>query len=140
MREAVGLRDVVWSAGAEVQIGHSSVDIALPLERREGEPLPPYDPKDTTTHFHGAVWFPDFAAWTSAAATFGPADPDHARAARRLLSGGPRELAVQPRSELQIKLSDTLTLAVQRRDVPPPARSSRPSCSTRTCGRSARSS
>ena len=108
MREAIGLRDVVWSSGAEAQIGHSSVDIALPLERREGEPLPPYDPKDTTTNFRGAVWFPDLAAWTSAAATFDP----RIRITLGLRAdyfGRPRELAVQPRSELQIKLSDALT-------------------------------
>jgi hypothetical protein len=108
MREAIGLRDVVWSSGAEAQIGHSSVDIALPLERREGEPLPPYDPKDTTTNFHGAVWFPDLAAWTSVAATFDP----RIRVTLGLRGdyfGRPHELAVQPRSELQIKLSDVLT-------------------------------
>jgi hypothetical protein len=107
MREAIGLRDVVWSSGAEVQVGHSSIDIALPLERREGEPLPPYDPKDTATHFRGAVWFPDFAAWTSAAATFDP----RIRVTLGLRAdyfGRPRELAVQPRSELQIKLSEAL--------------------------------
>src|SRR6185295_6716068 len=70
MSQADGLKDVVWSSGAEAQIGHSNTDLALPLERREGEPFPAYDPKDTSSHFSGQVWFPDYAAWTSFAATF----------------------------------------------------------------------
>ncbi|HEX3763387.1 MAG TPA: TonB-dependent receptor [Kofleriaceae bacterium] len=108
MHEAIGLRDVVWSSGVEAQIGRSAVDIALPLERREGEPLPPYDPKDIATHFQGTVWFPDYAAWTSVAASFDP----RIRVTLGMRAdyfGRPHELAVQPRSELQIKLTDQLT-------------------------------
>ena len=108
MDSALGLQQVVWSAGAEAQIGYSSVDIALPLERREGEPFPAYDPKDTATGFHGSVWFPDYAAWTSVGAQFDP----QIRVTLGLRAdyfGRPRELAVQPRSEIKIKLSDTLT-------------------------------
>ncbi len=108
MSEMAGLKDVAWSSGAEAQVGYSSVDLALPLERREGQPLPPYDPKDTTEHFNGSVWFPDFAAWTSIAANFDP---------RIRITNGlrldyfarPDELAVQPRTDIQIKLVDHLT-------------------------------
>jgi hypothetical protein len=108
MKEAAGLKDVAWSTGAEAQVGRSSVDLALPLERREGQPLPPYDPKDTTEHFNGLVWFPDFAAWTSIAASFDP---------RIRVTNGvrldyfarPDELVVEPRSDTQIKLTDQLT-------------------------------
>ena len=59
--EALGLKDVEWRAGAEAQIGHAGIDLALPRERREGEPMGAYDPKDVTTKFNGHVWVPDFA-------------------------------------------------------------------------------
>ncbi|CAN5694403.1 TonB-dependent receptor plug domain-containing protein [soil metagenome] len=108
MAKAWGLKDVVWTAGGEAQVGYSNVDLAIPIERREGEPYPAYDPKDTTSHFTGSVWFPDYAAWTSLEASFDP---------RIRLTGGlrvdyfgrPHELALEPRSEIQIKLDPTLT-------------------------------
>jgi len=106
--EAAGLKDVVWSAGAEVQVGHSNTDLAIPLERREGEPFPPYDPRDTTSRFKGSVWYPDYAAWTSVAATFDP----RVRVTTGLRAdvfGRPGEVAVQPRGEVQVKLTRTLT-------------------------------
>lgn len=105
---ALGLKDVIWSSGAEAQIGHSDVDIALPLERREGEPYPAYDPKDTATQFRGAVWFPDYAVWSSIAATLDP----RIRVTNGLridYFGRPNEVAIQPRAEIQIKLHDALT-------------------------------
>jgi hypothetical protein len=106
--EAGGLQDVVWSTGAEIQLGHSTVDLAIPLERREGEPFPPYDPKDTTSRFMGSVWFPDFAAWSSLSASFDPRV--RLTAGLRVDAfGRPREVVAQPRGELQIKLTDTLT-------------------------------
>jgi hypothetical protein len=108
VEKAFGLKDVVWSAGTEAQIGYSSVDIALPLERREGEPYTVYDPKDTTSHFTGSVWFPDYAAWTSLAATFDP----RIRITNGLrldYFGRPNEVAIQPRTEIQIKLNSMLT-------------------------------
>jgi TonB-dependent receptor-like protein/carboxypeptidase family protein len=108
MDSALGLKQVVWSAGAEAQIGYSTVDIALPLERREGEPFPAYDPKDTATGFRGSVWFPDYAAWTSVGAQFDP-QIRVTLGMRADYFGRPRELAVQPRSEIKIKLTDTLT-------------------------------
>jgi hypothetical protein len=109
MQHGLGLKDLVWSAGAEAQIGHSNVDIALPLERREGEAYPPYDPKDTTSHFIGNVWYPDYAAWTSAAANFDPRIRILA-GLRADYFGRPDELALQPRTETAIKLHDTLTM------------------------------
>lgn len=106
--DAMGLKNVVWTSGAEAQIGYSSIDIALPLERREGQPLPAYDPKDTSTHFSGSVWYPDFAAWTSVAADFDP----RIRVTTGLRAdyfARPADLSVQPRAELKVKLTDTLT-------------------------------
>ncbi|MBC7978396.1 MAG: TonB-dependent receptor plug domain-containing protein, partial [Myxococcales bacterium] len=108
MAKALGLKDVVWSSGAEAQIGYSTIDIAIPLERREGEPFPAYDPEDTTTNFQGSVWFPDFAAWTSVAASFDP----RVRVTLGLRADAfarPGEIAVQPRSEIQVRLTDTLS-------------------------------
>jgi len=106
--KALGLEDVVWSAGTEAQIGHSTTDLAIPLERREGEPFPPYDPKDTSSKFRGSVWFPDYAAWTSLAANFDP---------RVRITTGVRadvfsrsgEVAIQPRGEVQVKLTKGLS-------------------------------
>jgi len=106
--DAIGLKDVVWTSGAEAQIGYSDIALALPLEQREGQPPPTYDPKDTSSKFTGSVWFPDFAAWTSVAASFDP---------RIRITTGVRadyfgrggELAVQPRSEIQLKLNPQLT-------------------------------
>lgn len=106
--KAAGLADVVWSAGAEAQIGYSTVDLAIPLERREGEPYPPYDPKDTTSEFKGSVWFPDYAAWTSLSANVDP----RVRVTTGLradLFGRPGEVAIQPRGEVQVKLTGALS-------------------------------
>ncbi|HEY6177164.1 MAG TPA: TonB-dependent receptor, partial [Kofleriaceae bacterium] len=108
MDHAAGLKDVVWSSGAEAQIGYSTVELALPLERREGEPFPAYDPKDTSTAFKGSVWFPDLAAWTSITAAF----DERIRVTAGLRAdyfGRPREIAAEPRAETQIKLTDTLS-------------------------------
>lgn len=104
MAKAVGLSDVVWRAGAEAQLGFSSIDIAIPLERRDGEPFSTYDPKDTATNFEGSVSFPDAAAWSSLAASLDP----RVRLTLGLrvdAFGRPREAAVQPRGEVKLKLS-----------------------------------
>ncbi|HEY0484546.1 MAG TPA: TonB-dependent receptor [Kofleriaceae bacterium] len=108
MATAAGLNDVVWSSGGEAQIGYSSVDLALPLERREGEPFPAYDPRDTTSAFKGSMWVPDFAAWSSVAARFDPRIRV-TLGARADVFGRPREVAIQPRGEIQIKLAETLS-------------------------------
>jgi hypothetical protein len=102
-----GLQNVVWLAGAEAQISHVDLDLAVPLEQREGEPNPAQDPKDMTTRFTGGFWVPDTAAWTSLAADLHP---------RIRLTAGVRgdrygrtdELVIEPRAELQIKLPYTL--------------------------------
>jgi len=106
--KAFGLKDVVWSSGAEAQIGHSTTELAIPLERREGEPFPPYDPKDTSSRFKGSVWFPDFAAWSSVAASFDKRFrvTTGVRADMFARSG---EVRIQPRSELQIKITPAWT-------------------------------
>jgi hypothetical protein len=106
--EAIGLKDVVWSSGAEAQVGHTKVDIAIPLERRDGEAFQAYDPKDVTTTYKGSIWYPDYAAWTSIAANFDP----RIRITNGLrldLYGRSGELAIQPRTDIQIKVQKALT-------------------------------
>jgi hypothetical protein len=108
MPAAAGLKDVVWSTGAEAQIGYSSVDLAIPLERREGEAFAAYDPKDTTSTFKGSVWYPDYATWSSIAASFDP----KVRVTLGLRAdyfGRAGEVALQPRGEVQVKLAENLS-------------------------------
>jgi hypothetical protein len=103
-----GLSNVVWRIGAEASIGRSTVDIALPIEQREGEPMRAYDPKDTSTRFSGTFWVPDFAGWTALTANLDP----QIRATVGLRSdvfARIGEVALEPRGELQIKLPAALT-------------------------------
>jgi Carboxypeptidase regulatory-like domain/TonB-dependent Receptor Plug Domain len=103
-----GLSNVVWRIGAEAAVGRSSLDIALPLEQREGEPMKAFDPKDTSTRFNGSFWIPDFAGWTALSANIDP---------RIRVTAGLRsdvfarinEADLEPRGELQIKLPASLT-------------------------------
>jgi hypothetical protein len=103
-----GLSNVVWRLGAEASVGRTSIDIALPIERREGEPMPAYDPKDTSTQFRGSFWIPDFAGWTALTANLDP----QIRATiglRADVFARIGEAALEPRGELQIKLPASLT-------------------------------
>jgi hypothetical protein len=103
-----GLGDLTWRLGTELAVSRSTIDLALPADRREGQPPPPDDPMDTTQQFHGAIWTPDFAAWTSASASLDP---------RIRLTAGVRldafehirAFAIQPRGELAIKLTPAVT-------------------------------
>ncbi|HSS01374.1 MAG TPA: TonB-dependent receptor plug domain-containing protein [Kofleriaceae bacterium] len=104
----IGLSKVVWRVGGEAQIGRSSIDLALPLEQREGEPPPAYDPKDTSTTFKGSFWVPDFAGWTALTADIDP----RIRATigmRTDIFSRIGEANVEPRGELQVKLPGSLT-------------------------------
>jgi outer membrane receptor protein involved in Fe transport len=103
-----GLSNVEWKFGAEAQVGREIVDLALPRERREGEPMGAIDPKDVTQTFHGSFWLPDFAQWMSVAANLDP---------KIRVTAGLRadetvhneEYALQPRGKLEYKISSTLT-------------------------------
>jgi hypothetical protein len=103
-----GLSKLEWRTGAEAQVGRPSLDLALPLERREGQPMPPRNPKDTSVRFNGAFWIPDFAAWTSVSANLDPA----IRATVGVRSDAFAridEIDLEPRGEIQIKLPAHLT-------------------------------
>jgi hypothetical protein len=103
-KQAAGLTDVVWRAGAELVVGRSSIDLALPVETREGEPMAQFDPDDTSVTFHGKVWLPNFAAWTATTANLDPRIRATA-GVRAEVFGRPEEVAIQPRGELQVKLA-----------------------------------
>ncbi|MBS1120542.1 MAG: TonB-dependent receptor [Deltaproteobacteria bacterium] len=107
--KAAGLTDVVWRTGAESQIGRTSIDLALPSEMREGEPMPEFDPKDTSTRFTGAIWTPDFTAWTAVTANLDP-KIRATTGVRAEVFGRAGEFALQPRGEIQAKLAKPWTL------------------------------
>ena len=102
--EAIGLKDVEWRVGGEVQVGRGDIEIAIPVEQREGEGNPVFDPMDTSTRFDGAIWVPDFAAWTATSATFHPRVRVSA-GIRADIYGRPGEVLLQPRGEAQFKLA-----------------------------------
>jgi outer membrane receptor protein involved in Fe transport len=108
-QKAAGLTDVVWRTGGEVQVGRYGVDLALPVEPREGEPMPEMDPDDISTRFDGTIYTPDFAGWTAVTANL----DQRIRATtgvRADFFGRARQLAIQPRGELQVKLSKPWTV------------------------------
>ncbi|NVB79574.1 MAG: TonB-dependent receptor plug domain-containing protein [Kofleriaceae bacterium] len=106
--KALGLSNVEWRGGAEAQVGRTNLDMAAPSDIRDGESFMGYDPRDTSSQFHGTYWNPDFAAWTSVAANLDP---------RIRVTLGMRgdaftrnnDVALQPRGELKIKLTPQLT-------------------------------
>lgn len=108
-KQYAGLADVTWRVGGEAVAAHNAIGLALPIEPREGEPRPNgMNANDTTQKFHGVIWTPDFAAWTAVAANLDP---------RIKVTAGLRvdeftrihDYAVQPRGDLQIKLSNAVT-------------------------------
>lgn len=103
--KADGLENVVWRVGAEAQVSRVGVDLALPLEQREGEPQSGmFDPKDTSQKFNGSVWFSDFTSWGSVTASF----DKRVRATagvRAEYFQRPNEFALQPRGEIKFQLA-----------------------------------
>lgn len=106
-----GLTNVEWRAGAEAQIGRYSIDIALPTEPREGEPMPEFDPEDITTRFTGKIWTPDYASWTALSANLDPRIK-FTTGLRAEVFQRPGEFALQPRGELSWKLAKQWTARV----------------------------
>lgn len=107
-KEAAGLTDVVWRTGAEIQAGRNKVDLALPIEPREGEPMPEFDPKDTSTTADEIIWTHDYAAWTSLQANLDPRIR-FTSGLRAEVFGRAGEFALQPRGELQVKVTPEWT-------------------------------
>jgi len=113
--DAAGLTEVTWRLGSEVAVSRSAIDLALPAERREGEPAPVDDPMDTSQKFTGAIWSPDLSAWTAVGASL-----DSGSRPRLRLTAGLRLDAferihvaeLQPRGELTVQLSPAITARV----------------------------
>jgi hypothetical protein len=102
-----GLSDVAWRSGIEAVSTRHRLDLAVPRERREGEPPGSDDPMDVTHTYVGHVETGNFAAWTSLAAALDERVKfqtglrvDHYTRAD--------DVAVQPRGELQVKLQPKL--------------------------------
>jgi hypothetical protein len=98
------LRDLEWRLGTESAVGTGSVELSLPIEVREGEPIPNYDPDDDSLQFSGRIWLPNQAVWTALGSTVHP----RVRATAGLRAdffGRPNELAVQPRGEVKVALA-----------------------------------
>ena len=110
MPALAGLKDVVWRTGGEVQVGRYGVNLALPVEPREGEPMMgEVDPNDVSTSFNGTVYTPDFVGWTAMTANI----DDKTRVTAGLRAdffGRGMQLALQPRGEVQYKLNKPWTL------------------------------
>ncbi len=110
-RSWAGLHDISWRTGVEVVSTRHRLDIAVPEERREGEPQAPDDAMDTTESYAGRVDTGDLAGWTNVAARLDD---------RVKLSIGMRvdaytranDVAVQPRGELQVSLTSDLVARV----------------------------
>lgn len=103
-----GLTNVELRAGAEAQIARASIDLAQPRELREGEPMSNFDLKDVSEQFRGKIWTPDFAQWASISANLD--SKLRATAGLRLdefIRG--REWTLQPRGQIEYKLTSTLT-------------------------------
>ena len=106
--KAIGLTNVEWRNGAEMQVGRTSIDSALPIEIREGEQFMGYDPRDTSQRFNQKFWIPDFAAWSAVSANLDP----RIRVTLGLRGDAfarPGDVVAQPRGELKIKLTPELT-------------------------------
>ena len=104
-----GLRDLVWRVGAEADISHYGIDLALPTPPHNGVTGVMHDdPTDVSTTFDGAVWTPDFGTWTALTAGL---DPNIHLTTSVRVDGFARsnDVTVQPRGQLVIKLPDKLT-------------------------------
>ena len=101
--------NTVVKLGGENVITQHRIDLALPADRREGEPLQPDDPMDVSNKFDGTVVTKNLATWSNISAQLDK---------RIRFTGGIRVDAyrrtgdaqgiVQPRGELSIKLTPKL--------------------------------
>src|SRR6185369_13494590 len=119
-KQWAGLSDVAWRNGFEVVTTRHTIDMAIPRERREGEPPPTDDPNDITQRYDGVVDTGNAAGWTNVAAALDE---------RVKFSTGLRidiykradDVAIQPRGELQLRLTPALTARVSGGNYSRPA-------------------
>lgn len=104
---AAGLTNVTWRLGGEAVSTRYAIDVAMPMDRREGEAGNPDDPMDTSNRFSGTVTTANLATWSSVGANLDE---------RVRVTGGvrvdtytrARDSVVQPRGEVAVKLTDRL--------------------------------
>jgi outer membrane receptor protein involved in Fe transport len=105
--EFAGATGVSWRLGGELVHTRYGLDVALPPETLEGEPMPAGDPHDTSLHVTGRILTNDLAAWTTVAADLGPRV--HTTAGVRVdayaRSG---DVAIEPRGELAVRITPRL--------------------------------
>lgn len=106
--ELAGLTDVAVRVGAEAAVTRYNVDIALPQERREGQPDGPDNPNDTSNRFNGIAYTPDFAVWTALQANLSPSI--RATTAVRVDEFARiNDFSIQPRGDITFKLTKQLS-------------------------------
>lgn len=113
---AAGLTQVQWRLGEQTNIGRHVLDLAWPLESREGSPRPDrerdgHPEGDVAQRFTGTITTPDAALWTSLAANLAP----HVRATagiRADVFGRGGDIATQPRGEILVGLSPSTRVAL----------------------------
>jgi len=104
---AGGLTDVAWRLGGELVGTRYGIDLAMPQDRREGEPAAGDDPMDTSSSYAGTVITKNVATWSAMAANLDP----RIRATIGVRVDGytrAQDVAAQPRGELAIKLTPKL--------------------------------
>lgn len=103
-----GLSQVVVRAGAESNVTRYRVDLALPQEVREGQPMGADNPNDTSEKFDGIIYTPDFAVWGSLQANLSP--NIRAQTAVRIDEFARiDDFSIQPRAEVNFKISPELS-------------------------------
>jgi outer membrane receptor protein involved in Fe transport len=106
--ELGGLKDAIFRVGAEAAVTRYSLDLALPQEQREGQPMGNFNPNDTSEQFHGIVYTPDFAVWSALQASLDP--KIRATVAMRIDEFARiDDFSIQPRGELSYKVTPELT-------------------------------
>ncbi|HEY4055819.1 MAG TPA: TonB-dependent receptor [Kofleriaceae bacterium] len=106
-RSAIGLTDLEIRNGVEAQEAHHSLDIAIGEDPREGDPTVD-DPMDTSTRYKGVVSSPEVAAWSNIAASL----DERVRVTAGLRADAfirNHDAILQPRGQLELKLTPTLT-------------------------------
>lgn len=109
--EYAGLKDVAWRTGVETVTTRHAIDLAAPRERREGEPPAPDDPMDRTVKYTGKVDTANVALWSHVSGSLDE---------RVKFGTGLRvdaytqadDVAVQPRGEIQVKITRPLSARV----------------------------
>ena len=103
-----GLTDATWRIGGELDLKRNYFDLAEPADLHEGQQRGPDDPADTSVRYHGAIDVPDYALWSAIGANL---DRRIRAQVGVRLDGFGRigTAALQPRAEVQIAITDTVT-------------------------------